>query len=60
LENYFNSDGYTCDFIYRTTPTCHEKPKVPSTTFGRAMLGANGVATKLFIAFLFSDPEFGV
>jgi hypothetical protein len=29
------------------------KPYVPSTTFGRATLGANGVANKLFIASLF-------
>jgi hypothetical protein len=27
--------------------THHEKPYVPSTKFGRAMLGANGVANKL-------------
>jgi hypothetical protein len=38
----------------------HEKPYVPSTTFGHATLGANGFATKLFIAFLFSDSDVGV
>ena len=32
-------------------------PYVPSTTFGRVTLGAEGVANKLFIAFLFSDPD---
>ena len=33
---------------------------VPSTMFGGATLGANGVANKLFIAFLSSDPDVGV
>ena len=33
---------------------------VPSTTFERALLGAKGVANKLFITFLFSDPDVGV
>lgn len=32
-------------------------PYVPSSTFGRASLGANGAANKLFIVFLFSDPR---
>jgi len=34
----------------------NSKPYVPSTTFGHATLGADGVANKLFIASLFSDP----
>ena len=34
----------------------NSKRYVPFTTIGRATLGANGVANKLFIAFLFSDP----
>jgi hypothetical protein len=38
----------------------HEKSYVPCTTFGRATLGVSGVANNLFIAFLFSDPDFGV
>jgi len=38
----------------------NSKRYVPSTTLGRATLGANGVANKLFIAFLFSDPYLGV
>ena len=38
----------------------NSKPYVPSTTFGRATLGTNGVANKLFLAFLFSDPDVGV
>ena len=38
--------------------TYHQKPYIPSTTFRRATLGANGVANKLFISFLFSDPDF--
>jgi hypothetical protein len=38
----------------------NSKTYVPSTTFGRATLGADGVANKLFIAFLFSDPDVGV
>jgi hypothetical protein len=36
------------------------KPYVPSTTFGSPTLGANRVVNKLFIAFLFSDPDVGV
>jgi len=35
------------------------KPYVCSTTFGRAKLGANNVSNKLFLAFLFSDPDVG-
>jgi len=38
----------------------NSKPYIPSTTFGRATLGADGVASKLFIAFLFSDPDVGI
>lgn len=38
----------------------NSKPYVPSTMFGCATLGANGVAIKLFISFLFSDPIVGV
>jgi len=29
-------------------------------TFGRATLGANGVTSKFFITFLFSDPDVGI
>jgi hypothetical protein len=29
-------------------------------TFERATLGASGIANKLFLAFLFSNPEIGV
>jgi hypothetical protein len=36
------------------------KPYVCSTTFGRATLGASGVLSKLFLIFLFSDPDVGV
>jgi len=38
----------------------NSRPCVPSTTFGRPTLGANGVANKLFLAFLFSKPDVGV
>jgi len=31
-----------------------------STTFGRAKLGAKSVSNKLFLTFLFSDPDVGV
>jgi len=34
----------------------NSKLRVPSTKFGRATQGAEGVANKLFIAFLFSIP----
>jgi hypothetical protein len=36
------------------------KPYACSTTFGRATLGASVVPNKLFLAFLFSDPDVGV
>jgi hypothetical protein len=35
----------------------NSKSYVTSTTFGRATLGTEGVANKLLIAFLFSDPD---
>ena len=38
----------------------HEETSVPSTIFGHAKLYAEGVANKLFIAFLFSDPDIDV
>jgi hypothetical protein len=38
----------------------NSKPNVCSTTFGRATLGAKRVSNKFFIAFLFSDTDFGV
>ena len=38
----------------------NSKPYVPSATFGSATLGANGVANKLFLTFLFSNSEVGV
>ena len=44
--------------IYERRINC--KPYVCSTTFGRATLGANGVPNKLFLAFLFSNPDAGV
>ena len=38
----------------------NSKLYVCSTTFRRAKLGAKDVPNKLFLAFLFSDPEVGV
>jgi hypothetical protein len=38
----------------------YSKPYVCSTTFGRATLRAKGVPNKLFLAFIFSDPDVGV
>jgi len=35
----------------------HERPYVPSTTFGRATMIADGVVNKLSIAFLFNAPD---
>lgn len=35
----------------------NSKPYIPSATFGRSTLGADGVANKLFIAFLFINPD---
>jgi hypothetical protein len=36
------------------------EPHVCSTTFRRTTLGANDVPNKMFLAFLFSDPDVGV
>jgi len=44
--------------IYERRLSC--KPYVCSTTFGRATLGASVVPNKLFLAFLFSNPDIGV
>jgi hypothetical protein len=41
--------------IYERHLSC--KPYVCSTTFGLAKLGANIVPNKLFLAFLFSNPD---
>ena len=38
----------------------NSRPYVPSTTFGRATLGVNGVVNKLFIIFLFKGPDVDV
>ena len=38
----------------------NSKPYICSTTFGRATLGASDDPNKLFLAFLFSDPDVGV
>jgi hypothetical protein len=38
----------------------NSKPQVSSTTFVRSTLGASGVANKLFLALLFSNPEVAV
>lgn len=38
----------------------NSKPYVPSMTFGHAMLDANSFANKLFLTFLFSDPNVSV
>jgi hypothetical protein len=35
----------------------NSRPYFPSTTFGRATLGANDVANKLFLVFLFGNPR---
>ena len=65
--NYFNCTSTTPMADIRVTSVIetyqrrlNSKPYVPSTTFGRATLGTNGVANKLFLAFLFSDPDVGV
>jgi hypothetical protein len=33
---------------------------VPATTYGRAVIGEDGVANKLFLAFLFADKEVAI
>jgi hypothetical protein len=43
-----------------TETRLNSKPYVPTTTFGRATLGANSVVNKLFLTFLFGDPDVGV
>ena len=40
--------------------TYFSNPHVPSPTYSRATLGANDAQNKLFIAFLFSDDDYGV
>jgi hypothetical protein len=37
-----------------------EMPYVPSTSYGRASLGDDGEANKLFLTFLFSDTDLGI
>jgi hypothetical protein len=35
-------------------------PSVPATSYGRATLGEEGVANKLFLTFVFSDKNVGI
>ena len=35
-------------------------PYVPKTSYGRALLGDDGEANKLFLTFLFSDTDLGI
>ena len=37
-----------------------EMPYVPKTSYGRASLGDDGEANKLFLTFLFSDTDLGI
>ena len=46
--------------IRRNERRLNSEPYVCSTTFGRATLGASDVRKKLFLAFLFRDPDVGV
>jgi hypothetical protein len=48
VDNYHIPANYYCNTI------------LPSTTYGRVTLGANGVPNKLFIAFMFSDHDVDV
>jgi len=54
------TDNRVTSVIQTYQQRLYSKPYVPSSTFGRAKLGADGVANKLFIAFLFGDPDVGV
>jgi len=37
-----------------------EMPYVPKSSYGRASLGDDGEANKLFLVFLFSDTDLGI
>ena len=56
----YTNDGYACAPSYRNILPHPEQPYAPYTTFGRATLGVNAVASKLLIAFLFRGPIVGV
>ena len=71
-SNYFSRSYENCTFITpmavirvssvirRNERRLNSEPYVCSTTFGRATLGASDVPKKLFLAFLFRDPDVGV
>jgi len=58
----FNTySGHTCYYCNSNIPTTPEFHAVRcSTTFGRLTLNAKGVANKLFLTLLFSDPNISV
>ena len=61
LYIYNTYGGCTFTFVIETYQRrFNSRPYVLSTTFGLATLGANGVAKKLFLAFLLSNPEVGI
>jgi hypothetical protein len=57
LDNYYNHDGYTCDLSYPNIPS-----KAIHSVYGiqARNAGASGVANKLFVSLLFSDPDVSV
>jgi hypothetical protein len=58
LYIYNTYGGYSVTSVNQTYEQhLNSKPCVCSTTFGRATLGANSVSNKLFLAFLFSNPD---
>ena len=59
IQNIYG--GYSVTSVIRTNERrLNSEPYVCSTAFGRATLGASDVPNKLFLAFLFSDPDVGV
>jgi len=61
LYIYNTYRGYTCYLCNWNIPTAPQFQAMRSfQTFGRATLGANGFANKLFLAFLFSNHAVGI
>jgi hypothetical protein len=52
-------DNLVTSVIQTHQQRLNSKPCVPSMMFGQATLVADNVAKNLFIAFPFSDPDFG-
>jgi hypothetical protein len=54
------TDNHVTSVIQAYQQRFYSKPYVPSSTFGRAKLGADDVANKVFIVFLLSETDVDV